>query len=148
MLEKLNVIKDSVNILDIKQCSKKGYQLTIEKDGNQLLEYVDGYVYIRAEEHGDRLIDANNKNGITDEVLSLFGFGTSESSDINILGDALENCLNWECDDLKEEVIAHVLQNTKFSRFEIGYLFDKFMQINVKERVMMNVEDWIKHQIN
>lgn len=133
------------------KCSKKGYLLLIENDyGEEVLEYVDGNKYQSGKNKKFSLLNYDEDNDISQEIFNHFGYSTFNDSDVNLLSDVLENCLDWEFsenEDLKEEVVKHITNETNFFSSEVSYLFDEYMLVNPKDKLLMNTNKWLKDKI-
>lgn len=146
--------KDEItyNIIDSRPCSKNGYRLLVENDyGEKVFEYVDGTTYRSAKAKNDILVNYDDDNNVTEDIFSTFGFGTTDSDDIRILADSLDNCEDWhyeEGDNMRTAVIENVSPQTNFMDSEISYLFDKYMLLNPKDRLMIDTVDWIQKSVN
>ena len=149
-----NLDKEEVahTIIDTRVCSKQGYRLLIENDyGEKVFEYVDGSNYKSAKAKNNILFNYDGDIDTTEKILSSFGFGTTDAEDLTILADSLDNCEDWdyqEGDDIKTAVIDNVSPQTNFMDSEISYLFDKYMLLNPKDRLMMSTVSWIKQEIS
>lgn len=140
------------NIIDTRPCSKNGFRLLVENDyGEKVFEYVDGDNYQSAKTKNHTLTNYDDDLDLTERILSTFGFGTTDSDDLSILADSLDNCEDWhyeEGDNIKTAVIENVSPQTNFMDSEIAYLFDKFMRISPKDRLMMDIVSWLQSEIN
>lgn len=149
-----DIDKDEItyNIIDARPCSKNGYRLLVENDyGERVFEYVDGSNYKSAKPKNNILVNYDGDNDVTEDIFSSFGFGTIDADDLKILADSLDNCEDWdyqEGDDIKSAVIENVSPQTSFMDSEISYLFDKYMLLNPKDRLMMDTVSWIQKEIS